>query len=501
MTARNKNRNLECWYFTGHFQGQVMNLSNRPIHNLSIFICFSCINKQGYGVQILLFDKTRKIKYYNHVFDKLFVKLGYNKILKQKTEKSYFEKQYHDFVEKGIIPKPDILAINDTIHSNDNDVPFIKIDENILKQDKNGNYIVMINTNLYKSVSTDMPHIDILRCNLIFDTQNWKISGNININNLDEIQIVNKNDINNKAWYDHHNNNYIDNQYKMLMWLQLNNNMKIYFNSKNELILIDDNNNINNIKKYDIINDEKEEELFVSNKTFIKYKTEYSLNISVDNDKYKKIKLDIKCTFNKLINCEIIDASQSKICWISPVDVVAIIDDKIKINGRGFYKMISNHDLFDTFNELQALQNISKFLSNTAIHSIYPKFNDLNQKHLLKLMTLNGFITNELNIDNYNDLDIKLLHKNLLKPTIELIKQRGKGWRSFGCIISGNIVSFSRWNPTQTFLKQLIALQELSHVGSLIIDDIQDNSLMRRGQKCVHIKYDINTAINAGNAV
>ena len=80
----------------------------------------------------------------------------------------------------------------------------------------------------------------------------------------------------------------------MLLWLQLNNNIKIYCNSKNNLILIDDNDNIiNNINKYDIINNEKEEDLFVSNKTFIKYKTEYSLNVSVNNDKYKDIKLYI----------------------------------------------------------------------------------------------------------------------------------------------------------------------------------------------------------------
>ena len=99
--------------------------------------------------------------------DKLFVKLGYDN-LNQNTAKSYFEKQYKHFIQKGIIPKPDILAINDTIYCDDDHHQFIKIDENVLQQGENGNYVVRINTNLYKSAKD----IDVLRCNLIFDTQN-----------------------------------------------------------------------------------------------------------------------------------------------------------------------------------------------------------------------------------------------------------------------------------------------------------------------------------------
>ena len=38
------------------------------------------------------------------------------------------------------------------------------------------------------------------------------------------------------------------------------------------------------------------------------------------------------------------------------------------------------------------------------------------------------------------------------------------------------------------------------HSGSLIIDDIQDKSEIRRGKKCVHLIYDEALCINSGSA-
>lgn len=41
-------------------------------------------------------------------------------------------------------------------------------------------------------------------------------------------------------------------------------------------------------------------------------------------------------------------------------------------------------------------------------------------------------------------------------------------------------------------------LTEIVHNGSLMADDIEDSSLMRRGQPCTYIKYGIDYAVNAG---
>jgi geranylgeranyl pyrophosphate synthase len=41
-------------------------------------------------------------------------------------------------------------------------------------------------------------------------------------------------------------------------------------------------------------------------------------------------------------------------------------------------------------------------------------------------------------------------------------------------------------------------LTEIVHNGSLIIDDLEDKSLLRRGEKCVHLKFGDDYAVNAG---
>src|SRR5882724_12857381 len=40
---------------------------------------------------------------------------------------------------------------------------------------------------------------------------------------------------------------------------------------------------------------------------------------------------------------------------------------------------------------------------------------------------------------------------------------------------------------------------ELIHAGSLVVDDIEDGSTIRRGKPALHIRYGLSTALNAGN--
>lgn len=43
------------------------------------------------------------------------------------------------------------------------------------------------------------------------------------------------------------------------------------------------------------------------------------------------------------------------------------------------------------------------------------------------------------------------------------------------------------------------SLIECIHNGSLIVDDIEDNSEVRREKPCVHKIYGVDVSINAGN--
>jgi geranylgeranyl pyrophosphate synthase len=45
------------------------------------------------------------------------------------------------------------------------------------------------------------------------------------------------------------------------------------------------------------------------------------------------------------------------------------------------------------------------------------------------------------------------------------------------------------------------AFVEILHNASLMIDDIEDNSVKRRGQDCCHVKFGVPVAISAGNSL
>jgi geranylgeranyl pyrophosphate synthase len=47
----------------------------------------------------------------------------------------------------------------------------------------------------------------------------------------------------------------------------------------------------------------------------------------------------------------------------------------------------------------------------------------------------------------------------------------------------------------------LSVLCEMAHNGTLMVDDVQDDSKLRRGKPCIHITYGVDIAINAGNAL
>ncbi|KAK7196465.1 polyprenyl synthase [Novymonas esmeraldas] len=85
--------------------------------------------------------------------------------------------------------------------------------------------------------------------------------------------------------------------------------------------------------------------------------------------------------------------------------------------------------------------------------------------------------------------------ETLFHPVRAIIDRGGKSWRSLILVSCCNALSRQYFD-----CRRYIAVAELLHVGSLIIDDIQDNSVVRRGGKCVHLEYGVATAINAGTA-
>lgn len=83
----------------------------------------------------------------------------------------------------------------------------------------------------------------------------------------------------------------------------------------------------------------------------------------------------------------------------------------------------------------------------------------------------------------------------LIRPIRDILDRGGKSWRSYGLLASIDVVG----GDSQPFMRWL-AVPELLHVGSLIVDDVQDRSTVRRGGPACHLVYGEPLAINAGTA-
>jgi geranylgeranyl pyrophosphate synthase len=85
----------------------------------------------------------------------------------------------------------------------------------------------------------------------------------------------------------------------------------------------------------------------------------------------------------------------------------------------------------------------------------------------------------------------------LSEPVWDLMSRRGKRWRP----IFGLLVLEALDTVSEPYEALLCNLAELTHTGALIIDDIEDSSEIRRGQKTIHLKYGTDVAVNAGNTL
>ncbi|GGY99192.1 polyprenyl synthetase family protein [Streptomyces nitrosporeus] len=87
------------------------------------------------------------------------------------------------------------------------------------------------------------------------------------------------------------------------------------------------------------------------------------------------------------------------------------------------------------------------------------------------------------------------LHRALMAPVGHTVGGIGKSWRSFAlvAVLEALGVSSDPYRP-------LLAAVELLHTGSLMVDDVQDAAVLRRGRPAAHTVYGEATALNAGTA-
>jgi geranylgeranyl pyrophosphate synthase len=79
-------------------------------------------------------------------------------------------------------------------------------------------------------------------------------------------------------------------------------------------------------------------------------------------------------------------------------------------------------------------------------------------------------------------------------PLVSIAQRTGKGLRSRLLVIAWAIAGGRAELPSE-----LIGIVEGLHLGSLIIDDIEDGSITRRGGPTLHQQIGVSNALNAGN--
>ena len=116
---------------------------------------------------------------------------------------------------------------------------------------------------------------------------------------------------------------------------------------------------------------------------------------------------------------------------------------------------------------------------------------------------INNILPKEFNIDWFNSIfgrsnweyDYQSCAESITKPIFNLLKRGGKRWRPYLMKLSYNAVG------GKEDIKRFLPIPELIHNGTLIIDDIEDNSDLRRSEPCIHKLYGTDIAINVGNSL
>ena len=91
-----------------------------------------------------------------------------------------------------------------------------------------------------------------------------------------------------------------------------------------------------------------------------------------------------------------------------------------------------------------------------------------------------------------NSIPVELWQR-ICDPARDLLGRGGKRWRPLFMLLCAEM--YGDWR----LALPLTPMVEIAHNGSLIVDDIEDGAVQRRGEAAEHIKFGMDLALNAGN--
>lgn len=496
-----KSSTTEWWYLHAHLRDA---LENEYGLFVSFFRHALSVDKNNglynYSHTVIwgLTDIQNKKYYTKSLVDKSAPKIGIKHLKDKKSSKDpYIRKATIEMLKKGVVPLPDELLINDPIIPWDrldliyDDQRFTKLSDNTYKlelHDRNQNIDIELN---FKPLIAPVRHgtDGVIRNSSVEDMFYYFIPKCAVQGNL---KIIDKNIpiVNSSGWYDHEfgyrpaeKKSIIKKDEVAWNWIgvQLSDGYQLSVfdvhtkkqnkNKSTVLILIDPHGVKHTTLDYTFAPYGPK---WVSTRTFNEYPTRWKLSS-------KELNLDLRLA-------AVFDHQEFGTVISKP----AFWEGRLNVSGTHLNNSITGHAYLERHGHVstETINDFLKSVSKTTLSSvkkilpIYPdrkKFEELVSKAGNKRFTKN--------------LDKKIYIEKLIKPIREIIDRGGKSWRSYATVaccdaVGGNSQEAIDW----------LALPELIHVGSLMVDDVQDKSGIRRGGLAAHKIYGDAIAINSGNA-
>ena len=92
--------------------------------------------------------------------------------------------------------------------------------------------------------------------------------------------------------------------------------------------------------------------------------------------------------------------------------------------------------------------------------------------------------------------NVETINKAIADPVWDMLDRGGKRWRPALFLLICEALGKS-----QDYCLDFAIIPEVVHNGTLVIDDIEDSSEVRRGKPCTYKIFGVDIAVNAGNAM
>jgi geranylgeranyl pyrophosphate synthase/predicted secreted hydrolase len=215
-------------------------------------------------------------------------------------------------------------------------------------------------------------------------------------------------------------------------------------------------------------------EFWQSTQTFFHYPIGWKLRIPS-----AELELEIRAAFS---DQEFITLISKPSFWEGRVEVKGTYKGK-PVSGLGYVER-SGYAPYETLDGF--FEEVSKVVRQSVERIIPLKLDYVTARNLIASKEKEHYM---------EGVDIEQYARAQLRPIREIVDRGGKGWRSYAAITCCDVVG----GDSRDYV-QWLALPEMMHVGSLIVDDVEDKSEVRRGGPTAHLLYGEAQAINSGTA-